>query len=110
MSCSANLSPGATAWPRSSRPCPRGSPSSCRALAPIPTKYVSYLDRDNPGVGRIYAEYIGKKLGGKGNVAIMMGLAGNTYAEDVLRGVREGMAKYPGLKEVGLVYGAWSPV
>ena len=73
-------------------------------------KYVSYLDRDNPGVGRIYAEYIGKKLGGKGNLAIMMGLAGNTYAEDVLRGVREGMAKYPGLKEVGLVYGAWSPV
>jgi ribose transport system substrate-binding protein len=39
-----------------------------------------------------------------------MGLAGNTYAEDVLRGVREGLAKYPDIKEVGLVYGAWSPV
>jgi ribose transport system substrate-binding protein len=73
-------------------------------------KYVSYLDRDNAGVGRIYAEYIGKKLDGKGNVAIMMGLAGNTYAEDVLRGAREGLAKFPKIKDVGLVYGAWSPV
>ncbi len=73
-------------------------------------KYVSYHDRDNSGVGRVYAEYIAKKIGGKGNVAIMMGLAGNTYAEDVLRGVREGLAKYPDLKEAGLAYGAWSPV
>jgi ribose transport system substrate-binding protein len=50
------------------------------------------------------------QLGGKGNVAIMMGLAGNTYAEDVLRGVRETLALYPDIKEAGLGYGAWSPV
>ena len=73
-------------------------------------KYVSYHDRDNAGVGRIYADYICKKIGGKGNVAVMMGLAGNTYAEDVLRGVREGMAKYPDVKEAALGYGVWSPV
>ncbi|OGO32641.1 MAG: hypothetical protein A2Z16_04790 [Chloroflexi bacterium RBG_16_54_18] len=73
-------------------------------------KYVSYHDRDNAGVGRIYADYICQKLGGKGNVAVMMGLAGNTYAEDVLRGVREGMSKYPDVKEAALGYGVWSPV
>lgn len=73
-------------------------------------KYVSYHDRDNAGVGRIYADYICQKIGGAGNVAIMMGLAGNTYAEDVLRGVREGLAKYPDVKEVALGYGVWSPV
>lgn len=73
-------------------------------------KYVSYHDRDNPGVGRIYAEYIANKIGGQGKVAIMMGLAGNTYAEDVLRGVREGLALFPDIEEVGLGYGAWSPV
>jgi ribose transport system substrate-binding protein len=73
-------------------------------------KYVSYHDRDNAGVGRIYADYVCQKIGGKGGVAIMMGLAGNTYAEDVLRGVREGMSKYPDVKEVALAYGAWSPV
>ena len=73
-------------------------------------KYVSYHDRDNSGVGRVYADYIAKQLGNKGNVAIMMGLAGNTYAEDVLRGVREALARYPDIKEAGLAYGAWSPV
>ena len=72
-------------------------------------KYVSYHDRDNAGVGRIYADYIAKKVGGKGNVAIMMGLAGNTYAEDVLRGVNEGLARYPDIKAIPPAYGAWSP-
>jgi ribose transport system substrate-binding protein len=72
--------------------------------------YVSYHDRDNAGVGRTYADYIAKQLGGKGNVAVMMGLAGNTYAEDVLRGVNETLATYPDIKILGPVYGAWSPV
>jgi len=88
----------------------RGIPVILPGARAYTDKYVSYLDRDNPGVGRVYAEYIAQQIGGKGNVAIMMGLAGNTYAEDVLRGVREGLAKYPDIKEVGLVYGAWSPV
>jgi ABC-type sugar transport system substrate-binding protein len=55
------------------------------------------------------ADYICKQIGSKGNVAVMMGFAGNTYAEDVYRGVKEGLAQYPDVKEVALVYGAWSP-
>jgi ribose transport system substrate-binding protein len=73
-------------------------------------EYVSYVDRDNPGCGLLYAEYIARKINGEGNVVLMMGLAGNTYAEDVLRGAREGLAKYPGIVEAGLEFGEWSPV
>jgi ribose transport system substrate-binding protein len=72
-------------------------------------EYVSYIDRDNGSVGLVCTDYIGNALGGKGNVAIMMGLPGNTYAEDVLRGVREGLAKFPDITDVGLVYGNWAP-
>lgn len=72
-------------------------------------EYVSYIDRDNESVGLICTDYVAKRIGEKGNVAIMMGHAGNTYAEDVLRGVREGLAKYPDIQEVGLVYGEWAP-
>ncbi|HEY61940.1 MAG TPA: substrate-binding domain-containing protein [Anaerolineae bacterium] len=73
-------------------------------------KYISYIDRDNNAVGLMYADWVAQQIGGKGKVAIMMGLPGNTYAEDVLRGTREGLAKYPDIEEVGLVYGHWSPV
>jgi ribose transport system substrate-binding protein len=72
--------------------------------------YVSYVDRDNPGCGLLYAEYVARKINYEGNVVLMMGLAGNTYAEDVLRGAREGLAKYPGIVEAGLEWGEWSPV
>jgi ribose transport system substrate-binding protein len=88
----------------------RGIPVILVGARAYTDKYVSYHDRDNPAVGRIYADYICQKIGGKGSVAIMMGLAGNTYAEDVLRGVREGLARYPDVKEAGLGYGVWSPV
>jgi ribose transport system substrate-binding protein len=88
----------------------RGIPVILVGARAYTDEYVSYHDRDNAGVGRTYTDYIANKLGEQGKVAVMMGLAGNTYAEDVLRGVRETMATYPGLEEVGLGYGAWSPV
>lgn len=71
--------------------------------------YVSYIDRDNPGCGRLYGDYVAQKIGGKGTVVLMMGLPGNTYAEDVLRGVREALARYPDIEEAGLEWGEWSP-
>lgn len=72
--------------------------------------YVSYLDRDNSSVGRVYSKYIAEKIGGSGKVAIMMGMAGNTYAEDVFRGVQEGLASFPDVVQVGeTAYGGWSP-
>jgi ribose transport system substrate-binding protein len=52
---------------------------------------------------------MGKKLNGKGNVVLLMGMAGSSYAEDVLRGVRQGLGNYPGIKEVGLANANWSP-
>ncbi len=88
----------------------RGIPVILAGARAFTDQYVSYHDRDNSGVGRIYADYIANKLGGSGKVAVVMGLAGNTYAEDVLRGVRDGLALYPDIEEAGLGYGAWSPV
>jgi len=72
--------------------------------------YVSYIDRDNSGCGLLYAEYIARKMNYEGNVVLMMGLPGNTYAEDVLRGARDGLARYPDIVEAGIEYGQWSPV
>ncbi len=88
----------------------RGIPVVLIGARAYTDNYVSYLDRDNPGVGRLYTNWIADKLGGEGQVAVMMGLAGNTYAEDVLRGVRDTLALFPDMEEAALGYGVWSPV
>jgi ribose transport system substrate-binding protein len=71
--------------------------------------YAAFVFRNNVQVGYMYADYIGKKLNGKGNVVLLMGFAGSSYAEDVLRGVRQGLAAYPDIKEVGMANANWSP-
>lgn len=71
--------------------------------------YVSWVYRNNVEVGFQYAEYIGNKLNGQGNVVLLMGFAGSSYAEDVLRGVRQGLASFPDITEVGLANANWSP-
>lgn len=73
------------------------------------SNYVSFVYRNNVEVGYKYADYMGTKLGGKGNVVLLMGFAGSSYAEDVLRGVRQGLSKYPDMKEVGMANANWSP-
>jgi len=72
-------------------------------------KYTTWVSRNNVQVGFMYADYMGKKLGGKGGVVLLMGFAGSSYAEDVLRGVRQGLSNYPGMKELALANANWSP-
>ena len=61
-------------------------------------KYTTWVSRDNIKAGFHYANWMGKKLNGKGNVVVLMGMAGTSYAEDVLRGVKQGLGAYPDIK------------
>jgi len=88
----------------------RGIPVILGGARAYTEKYASYVDRDNCGCGLLYAEYIARKINYEGNVVLMMGMPGNTYAEDVLRGARDGLARYPNIVEAGIEYGQWSPV
>ncbi|MBC7092705.1 substrate-binding domain-containing protein [Candidatus Bipolaricaulota bacterium] len=73
-------------------------------------KFVTWVSRDNIKAGYLYADWMGKKLPNGGKVVVLMGIAGSSYAEDVLRGVRQGLAAYPNIEIVGLAYCDWSPV
>jgi ribose transport system substrate-binding protein len=88
----------------------RGIPVVLHGAKARTSRYVTYMDRDNPRVGYQYGEWLAKQLAGKGNIVIFMGLAGNTYAEDVLRGARESLQSHGEMKEVGLAWASWSPV
>ncbi len=73
-------------------------------------EYVSWVSRDNTKAGFLYADWMGKKLTNGGKVVVLMGMAGSSYAEDVYRGVQQGLAAYPTVEVVGMAYADWSPV
>ncbi len=50
--------------------------------------------------GNLEAEFVAKKLGGKGNVAILMGTMGTAPQIGRTQGTKDTLAKYPGIKVV----------
>jgi ribose transport system substrate-binding protein len=61
---------------------------------------VSHIGTDNVVIGREGAEWVAKKLGGKGNVVVMEGIPGAASSEDRKKGSAEVWPKYPGIKIV----------
>jgi len=53
-----------------------------------------------PVAGNLEAEFVAKKLGGKGNVAILMGTMGTAPQIGRTQGTKDVIAKYPGMKVV----------
>ncbi len=49
------------------------------------------------------AEWVAKKIDHKGNILLVTGVPGTTVDTDRVRGYREVIAKYPGMKIVGEV-------
>ncbi len=58
----------------------------------------AHIASDNVAGGKMAAEYIGKRLKGKGNVVMLEGIAGTSAARDRGTGFREGLKKFPGIK------------
>ena len=56
-----------------------------------------YLQGDNKAFGRISAEYVAKKMGGKGNLLILEGIP-CTVNTDRVSAAKEVFAKFPGIK------------
>jgi len=71
-------------------------------------KYVSWVTTDNVDMYFKYGDWVGQQLNGEGNVLIMLGAPGSSYAAENLEGWHEAQAKYPGLNEVGVAYAFWS--
>lgn len=74
------------------------------ATAPCATK-VAY-DYTQMGVQEV--DYVAKRLGGKGNLLEIRGIAGTSVDNDIHKGIVQEIAKYPGLKIVGSVNGNWT--
>lgn len=69
----------------------RGSASKYQTL---------HVAMDEVQIGRDIAEWSAKKLGGKGEVALLRGPAGAATFDNLAKGYKEVMAKYPNIKIV----------
>ena len=101
------------------------NPSNANALKPIAAQarsrgiQVVFIDQyvNAPGVynatndqvayGRIGAEWLFKKLGGRGNVVEMRGIAGVPADTDRHKGFLQAKRKYPGIRVVKSVFTGW---
>src|SRR5262252_1626887 len=71
-----------------------------------PSAYV--LTNDQTAYGRLGAEALFKKLGGKGNVVEMRGIDGVPADADRHEGFTEALKNYPDIKVVASVFTGWS--
>ncbi len=65
------------------------------------------VNTDQVAFGRQLAEWLAKKLDGKGNVIMVTGVAGTSVDEDRNKGADEVWAKNPGIKVVNRYTGMW---
>lgn len=72
-------------------------------------KYVTYIDRNNVEAGEVYAKWMADRIGGKGNVLVIMGYPGSGYSEDVLRGVKNVLDTYDDINVIAIEYAYYTP-
>ena len=63
---------------------------------------------DQEEAGRVTAEWLAKKLNGKGNIVVLTGVPGTSVDQLRTKAAKEVFAKYPDIKIVGEAVGMWS--
>lgn len=92
---------------------------ACKAAAEAGVPVVSFdgivnepsawrLNFDYPSMCYDQMVYLNERLDGEGNILSIRGLAGTSIDPDIYAGVERGLKEFPGLKEVGVVYGNWT--
>lgn len=58
--------------------------------------------------GRDLGQWMGEEIGKKGNVLVVQGIPGTSGSDSQDRGIKAGLASFPGVKVVGDVAGMWT--
>jgi ribose transport system substrate-binding protein len=69
----------------------------------------AFVGVDNVAGGRLAADFLAKRIGEDGEVAMLEGFVGVANSEDRKRGFQEGLVKYPNVKLVAVQTGEWYP-
>ncbi|MFJ4132793.1 sugar ABC transporter substrate-binding protein [Pseudomonas cyclaminis] len=78
-----------------------------RPDSPTLASGVAAVVSDDVEAGKLQMQYIAEKLGGKGNVVILLGDLANNSTTNRTKGVKEVLTKYPGIKIEQEQTGIW---
>ena len=78
-----------------------------RPDSPTVAPGVAAVTSDDVEAGKLQMQYIAEKLGGKGNIVILLGDLANNSTTNRTKGVKEVLAKYPGIKIEQEQTGIW---
>jgi ribose transport system substrate-binding protein len=70
-------------------------------------KIATFIGSDNYEGGKLAGEFIAKKLGGKGKVAVLEGIPGHETGDSRLKGFREAIKATPGIQIVASQTANW---
>ena len=73
----------------------------------IPTEKTLFIGQSNVTMAERVAEKMAQDLGGKGNIVVITGLKGSSPAMDRDKGMKNVLAKYPGIKVLATGDGQW---
>jgi ribose transport system substrate-binding protein len=71
--------------------------------------FVSFVTASDRVYGHMSAQWMVEKLGGKGNIVMLPGMAGVSVAETRIATAKQIFANYPGIHVLDLQYTDWSP-
>ncbi|WP_323145024.1 substrate-binding domain-containing protein [Massilia phyllosphaerae] len=72
-----------------------------------PAAQNAYVAGDNAAFGRLPAEYLAKRLNGKGNIVVLRGMP-STIDNERVNAFNAEIKKYPGIKVLDAKYGNWN--
>ena len=75
------------------------------ASNPLPGRFVTYVGADDFKIGYEEARYLFDKLGGKGKIVILEGVAGAPTNRERLRGYKQALSETPGIEVLASVTG-----
>ncbi len=77
------------------------------ALQAAGGQVAGFIGSDNLEGGRVAGEFVARRLGGNGKVAILEGIPGHETGDSRLKGFREVIARYPGIEIVSSQTANW---
>ncbi|MGI9075894.1 MAG: sugar ABC transporter substrate-binding protein [Gemmatimonadaceae bacterium] len=77
------------------------------ALTEAGGRIVTFIGSDNVEGGRLAGQFVARKLGGRGRVAVLEGIPGHETGDSRLRGFREALASSPGITIVSSQTANW---
>ena len=73
------------------------------------SNYITFVTSSDAVVGRVEAQWLAERLGGKGNIVMLPGIAGASPAEIRIKAAEEVLGNYPNIHVLDMQYTNWNP-